>query len=137
MPQIILIDDETSFHHVAKTLMKRYSFFDDLKCYTNPKTAITDIVDAYYGSQALPGVVLLDLIMPDLSGWDFLEMFENLKGLIARDIPVFIITASDDPDIKSRSGLFSAVKGVYYKPLTPATLESIIAETRRSTFFGS
>jgi CheY-like chemotaxis protein len=114
--------------------MKRYSFFDNVKSYTHPKTAIADLIDAYYGSHPLPAVILLDLIMPDVDGWDFLEMFENLKGLITREIPVFIITSSVDPKDKLKSERFSVVKGYYQKPLSPATLEAIITATRRSTF---
>ncbi|WP_207422863.1 response regulator [Desertivirga brevis] len=134
MPQIILIDDDSAYHRLAKKMMKRYSFFENVKCYTHPKTAIADLVDAYYGSHPLPAVILLDLIMPDVDGWDFLEMFENLRGLIDKDIPVFIITSSEDPMDRQKAERFSVVKGFYNKPLSPAILEAIITATRRNTF---
>ncbi|WP_207422862.1 response regulator [Desertivirga brevis] len=134
MPQVILIDDDLEHHSFAESLMKTYDFFDDFKCYNDSKAAIIDLVDAHYGEHRLPDIILLEVNMPDLHGWDFLEMFENLKTLLAKDIPVFILSSSIDPEDKIKSEHFSVVKGFYQKPLTAAVVESVVSETRRANF---
>lgn len=134
MPQVILIDNDQTHHSFAKALMDCYDFCDDFKCYTDPKIAIIDLVDAHYGEHNLPDIILLDLNMPDLQGWDFLEMFENIKNLLGKEIPVYILTASLDPDVKVKAEHFSVVKGFYEKPLSDAVIESVVTETRRASF---
>jgi len=125
MPRVILIDDDPTHHHLAKALMKHYSFFDEYKCYTDPKSALVDLVDAYYGTDSMPDMILLDLNMPDVTGWDFLEMFDNLRALVTKDIPVFIVTSSIDPNDEAKSQHYTAVKGFFSKPLSPAILKAV------------
>lgn len=132
MPRVILIDDDPTHHHLAKALMKHYNFFDDYKCYLDPKSALIDLVDAYYGTNTMPDMILLDLNMPEVNGWDFLEMFDNLRALVAKDIPVFIVTSSIDPNDEARSQLYSAVRGFYSKPLSPAILNSVVTSSIRN-----
>lgn len=125
MSSVIIIDDDPSHHLLAKALLKRYQYFEEFKCYTDPKTALIDLMDAYYSSYALPDLILLDLNMPGVSGWEFLEMFDNLRAMVSKDIPVFILTSSIDPNDKQRSSEYNAVKGFYSKPLSPEILKEV------------
>lgn len=63
------------------------------------------IIGADSGEQCLdvllkeiPDLILLDLMMPKMNGWKVLEIIQgNVKW---RDIPIFIITASNDPEFQ-------------------------------------
>lgn len=126
MSRVILIDDDPTHHHLAKALMQHYEFFDDYKCYTDPRTALIDLMDAYYSSAALPDLILLDLNMPGVNGWEFLDMFDNLRAMVSKDIPVFIVTSSIDPNDMQRSKEYTAVKGFYSKPISPAIFKEVV-----------
>ncbi|WP_207534854.1 response regulator [Desertivirga arenae] len=126
MARLILIDDDPTYHFLAEKLLSHYRHFQNYKCYTDPKAALTDLVDAYYGTEALPDMILLDLNMPEVNGWEFLEMFENMRVLIGKQIPIFIVTSSIDPNDKARALQYPMIKGFYSKPLSPAILNSVI-----------
>jgi CheY-like chemotaxis protein len=85
------------------------------------------VVTATDGAEALaatrehcPDLVLLDLMMPRMNGWQFLRAFE--EGPTWRNLPVFIITAADNP------GNVKAGYPVFIKPLH---LERFINTIRR------
>ena len=73
-------------------------------------------------NKEIPDLILLDLLMPNMTGWQILDLIRgNLK---LRDIPIFIITAVEDPEFKK-----SAEKlGIMYieKPFTIDTLKGKI-----------
>ncbi|WP_207424140.1 response regulator [Desertivirga brevis] len=129
MAELILIDDDPTHHYLAEVLIKHHKTFRKFKSYIDPKTALLDLVDAYYEAKNLPDIILLDLNMPGVSGWDFLEMFENLRALVNKDIRVFIITSSIDPNDQAKSQRYSAVKGFYSKPLSNEILKAVVNKT--------
>ncbi|WP_207534816.1 response regulator [Desertivirga arenae] len=129
MHQVILIDDDPTHHFLADALIKHHKVFENYRSYIDPKVALIDLVDAYYGTGQLPDIILLDLNMPGVSGWEFLEMFENIRALINKDIKVFIVTSSIDPNDKAKSEFYSAVKGYYSKPLSSEILKAVASRS--------
>jgi response regulator RpfG family c-di-GMP phosphodiesterase len=52
-------------------------------------------------NEEIPDLILLDLLMPNMNGWEVWNILkENIKW---RDIPIFIITAVDDPEFKKNA----------------------------------
>jgi DNA-binding response OmpR family regulator len=79
----------------------------------------------------LPDLVLLDLMMPDLDGWD---LYQQLKADDStKDIPIIIITAKSQP-IDRVLGLYIAkVEGYISKPFHPHELTEIIDQVLNKT----
>ena len=73
-----------------------------------------------------PGVVFLDINMPGMNGWDFLEHYHHLPENRKAKIIVAMLTTSSNPDDKERVDKDSAVKTIYSKPLKHEYLEEII-----------
>ncbi|MBC7914621.1 MAG: response regulator, partial [Pyrinomonadaceae bacterium] len=70
----------------------------------------------YYSSEKLPELILLDLWMPKLTGWNFLDSFNSIAALESANTSIYIITSSIDPVDKQRAQLYSSVKGFLTKP---------------------
>jgi len=76
---------------------------------------VYEVVTAISGKEALtlffqglvPQLVLLDLVMPKMGGWDTYSRIRAISGL--HDTPIAILTASDDPKDKERAHEMGAV----------------------------
>lgn len=70
-----------------------------------------------------PDIILLDLNMPIMNGFEFLSALENyLKG---KEIPVFILTSSIDEEDRHRAETYTCVKGFLVKPMKKNNLKII------------
>jgi CheY-like chemotaxis protein len=63
-------------------------------------------------------IILLDLNMPIMSGWEFLERFEELDEIIKKQVKIYILSSSVDPRDKERAGKNKDVEDYIVKPLT-------------------
>ncbi|TGL62487.1 response regulator [Leptospira jelokensis] len=119
LPKVFLIEDDLVTTFLIKTLMEKFSFASEI--YTYPNGA--DALDALQQSKIFPDLLFLDLNMPIMDGWQFLDAIQN-SPLLSK-IPTYILTSSIDPNDKSKSEAFPNVKGYLTKPLVLKDLEAI------------
>ncbi|EOQ86865.1 response regulator receiver domain protein [Leptospira yanagawae serovar Saopaulo str. Sao Paulo = ATCC 700523] len=119
VPKVFLIEDDLVTTFLIKTLMEKFSFASEICTFANG----ADALDALHKSQNFPDFLFLDLNMPIMDGWQFLEAMQNSPHL--SNIPTYILTSSIDPNDKSKSESFANVKGYLTKPLVLKDLEAI------------
>ncbi len=112
---VLVIDDVESLLHLIRGALAGYSI---------------DLITAVDGGSGLelarrlaPDLVLLDLALPVLSGWDVLEQLKHDDS--TADIPVVIVTAHGDSSAAAQARELGAV-GFLSKPFKPAELRRII-----------
>ncbi|MGB3145956.1 MAG: response regulator, partial [Maribacter sp.] len=74
----------------------------------------------------LPEVIFLDLNMPIMNGWEFLEEFEKLPNHNLKKAIIYIISSSVDPRDLERFKNYRQVNNYILKPITPNDLEAVI-----------
>lgn len=127
MSKVFIIDDDPIHQRIAQIMIAKHKLFDEYISYTEAELALEYLRENVNTTTALPEVILLDLNMPVVDGWDFLEAFEKFQAELSKDIRIFIVTSSVDEKDKIRSQTFSFVKGFISKPLSPDIIRSTIA----------
>jgi CheY-like chemotaxis protein len=127
MSKVFIIDDDPIHQRIAQIMIAKHELFDEYSSYTEAELALEFLRENVKNTEALPDVILLDLNMPVVDGWDFLEAFEKFQAELSKNIRIFIVTSSVDEKDKLRSQTFSFVKGFISKPLSPDIIRSTIA----------
>jgi CheY-like chemotaxis protein len=77
---------------------------------------------------ALPEVILLDLHMGVMNGWEFLDWYEKWAAGPLQHPPVFVLSSSLSDEDLERSETYTSVKGYIVKPMTVQHLKDITAK---------
>ncbi len=116
-----IIDDDKLTARLVSILLTTYGFSDDIKLFNNSELAMEDLTKNASEINTLPDIILLDINMPIMDGWQFLEEYKNLS--IKKDISIFIITSSIDPLDLETSKKFPIIRSYIQKPITSEKLK--------------
>lgn len=107
---VFIIDDDPISNLVSKTVLKKTEFAETCLTFEKPQEAISHI------RSSVPDFIFLDLMMPNMSGWDFLEALQD-EGL-SNQTRVVMLTASLKPEDEERAEKHENVLNIISKPLT-------------------
>lgn len=120
---ICIIDDEDIIQYIVKTILHNISNDIDVLSYMNGEEAL--IALQKLPDTELPDVILLDINMPVMSGWQFLEEFVKTRSDSSKKVPIYILTSSTAPNDKIRSKVYKEIMGYIHKPIEADTLKQI------------
>lgn len=124
MSNVFIIDDDSIHQRIAQIMIEKHQLFDKYTSYTDAEKAYNYLKDNTQDPGLLPDIILLDLNMPVTDGWDFLDLFENIRNDLKKLIRIFIVTSSVDEKDKLKAKTYSSVVGFISKPLSPDILRS-------------
>lgn len=115
--KIYVVDDDEIFSYVILKIMEDMHQVDDIKLLSNGTEALTKLNDFKDHPDYLPDLLLLDLSMPLMDGWGFLDAFEKIKDDIKKNITIIVYTSSMNPIDMERAKKYTYVKGYVVKPI--------------------
>lgn len=86
--------------------------------FTLPERGFDYLKSEFFNSHAASSILLLDINMPTMTGWDFLEKYEELDQRVKDQISIYILSSSVDPRDKEKAANNKYVKG-YLEKTTP------------------
>ncbi|NEU09112.1 response regulator [Flavihumibacter sp. R14] len=119
MSKVFIIDDDSIHQRIAQIMIEKHQLFDEYTSFTEAEKAVAFLKDKKNSPQELPDVILLDLNMPVIDGWDFLDLYQNFKNELSKAIRIFIVTSSVDEKDILRAQDYAFVTGFISKPLSP------------------
>jgi CheY-like chemotaxis protein len=125
-----LIEDGPLDRLIIGKLLQKYNFTQSLLSFEDGRLAMESLRQALArdNEQALPQVILLDLQMPRMNGWHFLEQYEQLPAHFTQQCLLYVISASISPADINRAKAHPLVKAYLAKPLTAAGLAHILED---------
>ena len=114
----IVIDDDTLNNIVCQKTIEKVSPGSQIKTFTDPNLALRCIYDTYANDAAGDVVLLLDINMPTLLGWDVLAEFDCFPESIKKHFRIFMLSSSINPADIDRAEKNLSVWGYITKPLT-------------------
>ena len=122
----LLVDDDQTNNYLNKLLLSRLQITDNLLVALNGQEALT-LVETHCqdASPSCPALILLDVKMPVMNGFEFLEAYEQLPLPQKHAIIIVMLTTSLHPqDMERVQNLH--VNGFLSKPLTKEKIEGIL-----------
>ncbi|MFS4415871.1 response regulator [Maribacter sp. 2307ULW6-5] len=123
-----VIDDDPIFIYGIKRMMRDIDFCKDVTVYNNGQDALDGLREMREGHDKLPQVIFLDLNMPIMNGWDFLDEFIKIRPPNSSKTLVYVISSSVDPKDISKVNDYALVSNYILKPITPADLEKVLKD---------
>lgn len=121
----ILVDDDTINNAVSRLTISNVAPSAEVVIFTDPRVALEFLVDFASHSTA-PAILLLNLNMPFMTGWEFLDRFEKLGQQARERIEIYILTASIDDSDRIRAENNSCVSGYLSKPLSSEMISMLL-----------
>src|SRR3990172_4543028 len=110
--KIMLVDDEPEFTFILKKILEKEGF---------------DVVETHSGKECLervkvekPGLILLDIMMPEMDGWEVCRRIKEDKGL--KSLPIMMLTIKFQQDFKLKSFQYAGCDGYITKPINKEKL---------------
>ncbi|NNC34339.1 MAG: response regulator transcription factor [Croceitalea sp.] len=126
--KIMLIDDDPIFRDAAVALIKAEGLSQNIIQYENGVEAYDTLISLAQTPKELPDLVLLDIYMPVMNGWEFLEELRLAPRDVRQHIKIYILTSSIMPQDKTLSKSYPFIKGYLTKPLTRAKIQKLKRE---------
>ncbi len=128
LESICIIDDDHIFVYGVKRLINEVELSQNLLVYENPVDALEDFKAMTSEDKPLPRVIFLDLNMPMMTGWEFLDEYIKIDHQDMHRTWVYIMSSSVNPKDLMRINNYSIVKNYILKPVTAEDLENILEE---------
>jgi two-component system chemotaxis response regulator CheY len=117
-PIVALVDDDKIFQLTASKTIKALQLSNNVLQFENGEDALKYLVDNAANADLLPDFIFLDINMPFVDGWMFLQDYASLKEALAKDISIFMVSSSIDPRDIHRARSIPDVLDYVVKPLT-------------------
>ena len=123
---LTIVDDDDIFVFLTTKIIEQTNLVDLIKVFGNGLDAINFLKENKNNVDALPDIILLDLSMPIMNGWQFLEEYNKLNPTIGKKITIYICSSSISPDDITRAKTISEVSDYIIKPITKDKLIDMI-----------
>ena len=121
---VCVIDDDKVYQFATTMSIEMLEKVKETMVFSDGEEAIDFFEQNAQNTEALPDIILLDLNMPIMDGWQFLDEFVELK--CKKDIIIYVVLSSNDTIDTDRVKKIEEVSGYFVKPLNPKELEQIL-----------
>lgn len=121
-----LVDDDPIFVGLTRKMMDKMLFTGNIEVFLNGQLALEHLRQKGEVEGDLPQVIFLDLMMPVLDGWGFLDEYRKMAESVKRNITLYILSSSNSPQDIKRARKNQEISGFITKPILRAKFSEIL-----------
>jgi CheY-like chemotaxis protein len=120
-----IIDDDEIYLFSVKKVIEVNKLSDKVLEFKNGQEALAFFNQYHNNDELLPDVIFLDINMPVMNGWEFIEEFRKIRQNISKAITVYVVSSSVDKTDVDKARSLPSVHDYLTKPITASQLKSI------------
>lgn len=125
MSKLIIIDDDPIHHKIVQFMLTKNELAKETTYAFDGKIVLDYLQENRMKMSALPDYIFLDLYMPNNSGWDFLNGFQQIYKTLKKDIQIYVVSSSIFQMDINRSKGYPFVTNYITKPLMKNVFDNI------------
>lgn len=123
---ICIIDDDEIYQYTVTRNIESQKLAKKILVFSDGEEAMQFLIDNVSNSSNIPDIIFLDINMPIMDGWQFLEEYINIKPKLGKAVTIYMVSSSvDEADIQ-RAKKISEISDYLIKPISPDKLKSVI-----------
>lgn len=126
MAIVALVDDDSIFKFTASRLIQSAKLAGEIISFENGGDAIQYLKENAASVDKLPDHLFLDINMPFIDGWMFLEDFVQMKNTLTKEINIYMVSSSIDQRDMNKSKEYPEVKEFVVKPVSIETFSRLL-----------
>lgn len=124
---VFLIDDDNIYQYTARVILESTGLAKEIQSFYNGNDAINYFSDPKnFASDTLPDVIFLDINMPIMDGWEFLEEYNKFQGNLPKPIAIYMVSSSVNSSDMQRSRSYKAVSDYLVKPVSRSKYQELM-----------
>ena len=125
---LLVIDDDDINIFIIRKIVEKTGVNISMVAKSNGQQAIDYLVETIDKNEPLPELVLIDINMPVMNGWEFIEAYQKLD--VQSDVDLYILSSSVYENDIEKTKSYASVKGFISKPLSMERLTELISPFR-------
>ncbi len=117
MKHALLIDDNEVDNYVSKHIITRSKLVEKISVASSAIEALEFLNSLLANSNDFPNIILLDIRMPEMDGFEFLDEFMKFPIAIIKGCSIIMLSSSNDQSDIEKANTYKLVKGYLNKPL--------------------
>ena len=121
-----VVDDDKVHHFIIRKLLEKNDVKTNISFFENGFEALNALKGKFLNGEVLPDLILLDINMPVVDGWQFLEEFNLMEKEFSEGITICLVSSSEDYFNTDMIEQFrKSIANYYVKPMTSDMIKAI------------
>lgn len=121
-----IVDDDDIYQFTTSLLLKKTDLVNKIIVFSNGLKAIDFLKDEMGNKESIPDILFLDVNMPVMDGWEFLEEYLLIKPMLPKTIVIYMVSSSVDERDVLKAKSISALSGYFVKPISSQNIMDVI-----------